>query len=167
MKPPACPKCGSQGLFRDDDRVNGLVAIACRFCGHRIYPGGGVAVIENEEEAMSKEKKPCRNCGRVLTIIGDGCCFVCYKAGKWLAGEEKERALAAVKARIQATGGHLRGRRKQRKAKQSAAAAPVGAVGILLEPEPGMCERIAEPVREIPIAVKLSIEIAVRLVPAA
>jgi len=50
-------------------------------------------------EDMGK-RAPCRNCDRELTIVADGCCFLCYRAGKGLDGEEKEAALAAEAARI-------------------------------------------------------------------
>lgn len=61
-------------------------------------------------------RKPCANCKRELTVVGDGCCFVCHNAGKGLEGEEKEAALAAVKAKIESGGlrrcGHYGGPRK-------------------------------------------------------
>ena len=33
----ACGKCGSRGLYRDDDRLVGDWSIACRTCGNRFY----------------------------------------------------------------------------------------------------------------------------------
>jgi len=36
-----CGKCGSAGLYRDDDFAVGDFAIVCRICGNRWYPGAG------------------------------------------------------------------------------------------------------------------------------
>ncbi len=54
-----CPKCGSTGLYRDDDRRNGIPIIACIICGLRIYKGtqqrlGGK---ENKEEGRAERQK--------------------------------------------------------------------------------------------------------------
>ena len=135
-----CGKCGSGGLYLDDDYMAGLVYVACKICGNR-WPGGAKPVdgtepidgTERKEQTGIEEgqdmsiKGPCRNCGRVLCIIADGCCFVCRQAGKGLAGEEKAAALAAVKAKIES--GTMRkggGRRGPRKAAQEVAPAPAG-----------------------------------------
>jgi len=55
---------------------------------------------EKEEDSMTVTR-PCNNCGRVLTIIGGGCCYVCYHAGKGLIGTAKDAARAAIKAKIE------------------------------------------------------------------
>ena len=47
-------------------------------------------------------KAPCRNCKRELTIVADGLCFLCRTATKGKQGAEKETALAAVRARVDA-----------------------------------------------------------------
>lgn len=65
--------------------------------------------MEKTEESMAKTG-PCANCKRILSIIGEGCCFVCYKAGKGLVGEAKDIARAAIKAKIEAGGLRRSGR---------------------------------------------------------
>jgi len=135
----ACGKCGSKGLYRDEDFAVGDFAIACPMCGNRYYgdlgsrsqgvapvkvyceikaapppAGPGHFVLERtanilkgqwrppahkKEESMSKIGT-CRNCDRALSIVADGCCYLCYRAGKGLEGEEKAAALATVKAKI-------------------------------------------------------------------
>lgn len=52
-----------------------------------------------KEETMSK-KGACRNCSRVLSIIGNQCCFTCYNAAKGLSGDDKAAALSAIKKKI-------------------------------------------------------------------
>lgn len=101
----------------DAGRVFSLIPVECRDCeaGSAVLdgtppgttatsltgPGGsGSRTTEKKEKLMSK-KGQCANCKRELHIIGNNCCFVCYKAGKGLAGEEKAAALAAVKEKIE------------------------------------------------------------------
>jgi hypothetical protein len=210
-----CGKCGAGGLFRDDDILAGLVYIACSICGNR-WPGGAKPMdgatkqdgdmmphrvpIENKEGSKMSITGACRNCGRLLTIIGNGCCWKCYQAGKGLEGEEKAAALASVKAKIESgvmkKGGGRRGHRKS--AAAVSVVAPAGGVkktkveerapeerksgaasaGILQDGKvkvegkakelPAVLRVPALPVpQDIPVTIRLLVEIAVRVVPSA
>ena len=56
----------------------------------------------------------CENCGRPdIGIVSGGKCKVCYGAQKGLTGEEKEKALAEARERIQ--GGKLRSRKTEKR----------------------------------------------------
>jgi hypothetical protein len=44
-----------------------------------------------------------------MTLPAEGRCYVCYKAGRGLKGEERAKALAAVKARIESGAINKRG----------------------------------------------------------
>jgi len=139
--------------------------------------------------------RACRNCGRVLTILRDGCCWTCWRAGKGLVGKEKEAALAAIKEKIERgliyCGGH---RRKQTSAPAAPAAkereaapekpalkAPVpasAAKGARVAVPGGTLPDVARSAyppgavtladlpaaREIPITVRLTIEVGIRIV---
>ncbi len=96
-----CPKCGSTGLYRDDDRLNGIPIIACIICGLRIYKGtqqrlGGK---ENKEEGRAerqkdieeqknqlqdilsqkeRQKRRCEKCGKAFMTYGRAkYCLIC------------------------------------------------------------------------------------------
>jgi Mor family transcriptional regulator len=112
------------------------------------------------QEQKIKENKPmtrkgiCKNCGREKFITGDGCCGVCYLAGKGLEGEEKAEALAKIKEKI--SSGKMRtGRRK------SADAAPGTPLpsGLIQVEGPGT---LAPQV--VPVTVRLTLEVSVRIV---
>lgn len=102
-------------------------------------PGGsGARTTEKKEDSMTtSRKKPCANCEREMSIVGEHCCFVCYHAGKGLEGEEKAAALAAVKENIK--GGRIyrgRGRSPFRPGLQSAPADPAITPRRRKEPKP-------------------------------
>lgn len=69
---------------------------SCHLCekGQEMRNGKG--------EEMQKEKKACRNCGRMKTVVADGLCWVCYAACRWLTkgSEEYNDALEAVKEKL-------------------------------------------------------------------
>lgn len=96
--------------------------------------------------------KACRNCGREKTITADGCCFVCYQAAKGLKGDEKEAALAAAKKRIESGG--LRKNGASGRAKK---APTLTTPGNLLD------TRMDFVAQEIPITIKLTIDVFLRL----
>jgi hypothetical protein len=84
-----------------------FIPYECRDCeAGRAALAGNPPKIK-EEEPMSVTRA-CANCGRVLSIVGEDCCFVCYHAGKGLEGDAKTAALAAIKAKIE-SGGLKRG----------------------------------------------------------
>jgi DNA-directed RNA polymerase subunit RPC12/RpoP len=51
--PYKCGKCGSRGLWRDDDRLNNSSYIVCRICGNR-YPGGNKPVFVEQIPASAE-----------------------------------------------------------------------------------------------------------------
>jgi hypothetical protein len=122
-----CGKCGSGGLYRDEDFEAGFVYIACTICGNR-WPGGVKPVDgqknqdirpEIKEDAMQNRTGPCANCKRVRTYQGGGHCFLCNRASKGLEGEERSAALAAIKEQIEKGG-------RPKKAMADPAIAPAG-----------------------------------------
>ncbi|HSW39223.1 MAG TPA: hypothetical protein VLL97_07000 [Acidobacteriota bacterium] len=136
-------------------------------------------------------KAPCRNCKRELTICADGLCFLCRTASKGKEGAEKETALAAVRARVDA--GDVQksgksGRRSRKPLPHSPAVTELLAEAAALRkqydlppvaPAPedddfdddapeGICiEGVAamssEPQTVIPVTLRLTVEIAVRV----
>ena len=133
----ACPTCGNR-YYNDIGRVSCGVApvkvystgkaapAAVVVTGHfaqgrmaNILTGPGAGLSKREkEEIMSKEKRPCANCGRVLPTVSGGHCWKCYTASKGLTGEERMAALASIKANID------NGEIKPRGEKKSLEAAP-------------------------------------------
>lgn len=136
--------------------------------------------------------RACRNCGRVLTILRDGCCWTCWRAGKGLVGKEKEAALAAIKEKIERgliyCGGHRRKQTPAAPAAKDRAAAPekpalkapvpasaakggraAGPGGKLPDVDPsayppGAVDLVELPAGPtIPVTIKLVIEIGVRI----
>jgi hypothetical protein len=123
----ACPICGNR-YYNDVGRVSvGVAPVKVRYtptpapppepnhftlertASIATGPGrSGARANEKEEEPMAV-RKPCANCGRDLTVVSRGLCFVCYTAGKGLVGEERDAALAAVKAKIGSGGLSRRG----------------------------------------------------------
>ena len=73
MTSPRCPKCNSRPAYTQEG------SYVCLMCGKR-WPVNGVKpiVISKVEEDMP-EKRDCRNCGRIMTIMADGLCGGCYK----------------------------------------------------------------------------------------
>lgn len=125
-------------------------------------------------------KKACKNCARVMSIVKEGCCFVCVKAAEGLDGEEKAAALAAIKERIDSGGlkkvGH--GRRKAGvSAPEKGAAADKERVSIgrerLPDIQPTHSSRVAVHLDEIPsladipVRIRLMLEISVHVMPVA
>jgi len=95
-----CAGRQSKGISvgRDNGRFVYSIPYECRDCeAGRAALAGAPPKIKEEAMAVTRA---CGNCGRVMTIVGDGCCFVCYHAGKGLEGEEKAAALAAIKEKI-------------------------------------------------------------------
>ena len=115
-------------------------------------------------------KGKCRNCERVLTIVSDHCCYVCYHAGKGLEGEKKDAALAAAKERIQSGGLVNKGR--PRKSTDTDVERIVKEVSADLRRKPlspKIIERVPDPLppgipADIPLTIRLTIEVGVRLV---
>lgn len=100
----SCPKCESSNTYQQDGQN------ACMMCGSR-WPIVGTsspilpaAPDQQEKTSVSKsKKKPCRNCGRVMTIPCHGLCGGCYGAvyGKYKKGTpEYDKALEDAKARL-------------------------------------------------------------------
>jgi hypothetical protein len=59
--------------------------------------------MEETDSAKNSRKKACRNCGRIMTIPGDGLCGGCYGAvkGKFTKGTpEYDTALAQAKIKL-------------------------------------------------------------------
>ncbi|MCX5822395.1 MAG: hypothetical protein NTY86_02515, partial [Deltaproteobacteria bacterium] len=124
-----CPICGNRYYGDVGGRARGLAPVktyytpesaplpfgASHFILERtanIMTGSGQIrprTTEKKEESMAVTKA-CANCGRVLSIFGGGCCYVCYHAAKGLEGTAKDDARAAIKAKIE-SGGLRRGGR--------------------------------------------------------
>ena len=138
-----------------------------------------------EEKKMSKVGT-CRNCGRVMTISGDGLDGRCYQAAKGLVGEEREKALAEVKGRVERgevkTYQYKGGSRKRNAAGTPAAPLetkpiPKEKIAVVKQnveklkekyrlPEErieGVLLETSDPQTVIPVTLRLTIEIAVRV----
>ena len=164
---PHCGKCDSTMVYRDDDPVTRAKNIACLKCGNR-WPGGVEFYMDEKREGNMKGK--CRNCERVLTIVSDHCCYVCYHAGKGLEGEQKDAALEAAKKRIQSGGLMKVGRRRKSTdtdVERIVKEAPADLRRKALPPE--IIERVPDPLppgipADIPLTIRLTIEVGIRLV---
>lgn len=99
-KPPfKCGKCGSRGLYRDDDRLNNASFIVCPICGNR-WPGGPapVKVEMKQEEVMANKKGTCPNCKRENVSLVPGLkaplCWACQKYAAGTTGDVRIEKLA-------------------------------------------------------------------------
>jgi hypothetical protein len=106
--------------------------------------------------------------------VGNGCCFVCYHAGKGLVGPAKDAARAAVKAKIDSGKLKRSGDSGPRKAAPADTAADRRLRGLA---EKAMHEEIRggkgkTPAQvmagmlpaDIPVTIRLMVEISVRIV---
>lgn len=112
--------------------------------------------------------RECRNCGREKTVVGDGCCFVCYNAGKGLEGDKKVAALAAAKERIEGGGLRCGGSRQSKKAAKKPITAEEKSSKEMMtslrdgEPSPRPIEHPPNN-HVIPLTICLEFEIGIRL----
>jgi hypothetical protein len=91
-----CLKCGGTGLYRDDDRQNGIPVIVCVTCGFRIYKGIRRRMGEEEDEGRRQDiearknklqgveaekegrKRKCEKCGKAFVAYTRAkCCLSC------------------------------------------------------------------------------------------
>ena len=110
---PVATCAGRQTKGIIDKLVNSKhrIPYECRDCeAGRAALAGTPPKIKEEFMAVTR---PCANCGRELTIVGNGCCFVCYTAGKGLIGPQRDAALAAVKEKIKSGGLRKGGNRRK------------------------------------------------------
>ena len=119
----------------------------------------------------------CKNCGRERSIVAQGFCFVCRDVSRNLEGEERAAALAAVKARIE-NGEIGVGKRRppalRRPGKKPAARAKTPAIASAKETAPALSapkpshaaqgDILRQDVPEIPVTIRINIEIGVRLI---
>jgi len=157
-----CSTCGraAQGLT-GNARDKALAIIKARIEFGDVKSGGyrrveKSKITDNGEGELKMEKKPCSNCRRTLTLVGN-LCSVCRKAAKGKDGEARTTALAEIKTRID--NGDIRARGGKMPHVEEGA----GNHGKLpLEfPETLL---ISEPEgHEIPIKLKLTIEIGIRI----
>jgi len=117
------------------------------------------------------QKKACANCKRVMSIVKEGRCFICAKAAEGKRDEALVAALVDVRERIQ-SGNIRRGGSRPRtedrpsapessKERFPAAAVPAPVpAGILLQGKP---DETSEPQTVIPVTLRLTVEIAVRV----
>lgn len=108
MKKTQCIKCGSGNTYQQDGEN------ACMMCGSRwpivLEPTQATVKetaaeqMEETDSAKNSRKKACRNCGRIMTIPGDGLCGGCYGAvhNKFTKGTPEYDA-ALEKAKIKLT----------------------------------------------------------------
>ena len=127
-------------------------------------------------------KKSCVNCTRTKTIVAQGLCYVCYTAAKDKAGDDREAALVAIKKKLENGDVHewhkTPGSLVKRKAPASTPPARNTKEGEKAVLGPGSRQIRADlaPVRntivapiatspcDIPITVRLTIEVGIRLV---
>lgn len=99
-----CPKCGSRNTYQQDGENHCMMCGSIWSVGSTCPAKAPAAPSQKEEIPVSEsKKKPCRNCGRVMTIPCDGLCGGCYGAvyGKHEKGTpEYDKALADAKARF-------------------------------------------------------------------
>ncbi len=98
-------------------------------------------------------KGPCRNCGRVKTILSDKLCSVCYGVAGGLSGEAKEKALIEINQRIQNGEIKTRGRKGHDKEKPLKKVETKPRDLLLDDPIP----------REIPVTIRLTIDVNFRV----
>lgn len=114
-----------KGIFIGNRREGGYqhIPYECRNCeaGRAALAGNPPKIKQEEVMAVTK---PCANCGRVLTIVGCGWCFICNKAAKGLVGVRRDEALAAVKAKIDRGEVKQGGGRKKKAAAETHATPP-------------------------------------------
>lgn len=112
---------------------------------------------------MDKGTGICKNCGRERFLIA-GLCGTCLKAARGLKGEDREKALADVKERI-ASGDVCKGR-VRKTVKTDAPAQPIpDPAPSRLDPIPAPAQLpVGMPGSEIPVTIRLQLEIAVRVV---
>jgi len=158
----AKPAVVVSGHFKQERTANILTGQARLAAEKRIKKG--------EIEMASKKPQPCENCGRIKSIVGGGFCWSCYRAAKGRDGDNRTAALAEIKARIN------RGEIKQgvHGKKKTSSAAPKARVGESSSPLPPARTITADDVdyrtatltepRSIPVIVKLTIEVGIRLV---
>jgi len=183
-----CGKCGRSPVYREDDRLVGDFCLACPICGNRYYnsvgrKGVGVApvrkdmastaITEIEDHELKRKDDDmtgngiCKNCGRERFLLG-GLCSMCSQAGRGLKGDAKEKALADVKEKIK-SGQIQKSGRKKKPIDFGLAGGDVNKFPILPDDLPG------DPVidvgkqdvivpQDIPVRIRLMVEIAVRLV---
>jgi len=151
-----CGTCGraAHGL-KGEDREEALDMIKARIefddirWGGHIRAGKTKLIDHEKEEPKMPTKKPCSNCGRELGLVGN-LCSTCRKAAKGkLAGEQRDQALAVIKIRI------ANGEIRARGGKKAEVEHPAASLGTLL-----VSERAG---REIPITLRLTIEIGIRI----
>jgi hypothetical protein len=158
-------------VYLDQDVVTHNRSIACLKCGNR-WPGGVAFYMDGkrEDEEMAARRE-CNNCRRVMQIVRDGLCGTCNHAAGDLEGEERQRALAAVKERIARGDVKTRGS-KPCKAGAGDAPPPAKPTPVKLSvsaksvPQIGPMEPASEIFqvlpREIPVIVRLELEIGIR-----
>jgi hypothetical protein len=129
--------------------------------------------LKKEGEGMNMGvRKPCENCKRVLSVVEKGRCSVCAKAGRGKSGDELIAALATIKGKIERgeiKRNNLSGRTpgRPRKSSASPSALPnigteiVGKIGERLER--GVLLEATEQQTIIPVTLRLTVEIAVRV----
>ena len=77
-----CPKCGGTSLCRDDDKQNGISAIACVTCGFRIYKGIRRRIGEEEDEEKRQDIETRKNPLQGAGAQKEGRKRKCEKCGK-------------------------------------------------------------------------------------
>jgi hypothetical protein len=98
-------------------------------------------------------KRKCKNCGRELSIAREGMCSVCAKAAKGLTGEALDKALAAIKQKINA--GEVRHNVFGR-LHHPAPVPPAPAPSVMVRTPAGDAT-------DIPVTIRLMVEICVRV----
>lgn len=161
-----CGQCGSAGLYRDEDRLNGMAWIACMICGNR-WPGGLEPVkaaksgkkraitAEKEHIAMGNKRGVCSNCGRALLLVGN-LCHTCYSRARGLNGESRDEALQSVRDQLAAG-------LKRRDQKSIPASPQEEKYPVTEERIEGQLLQTADPQTVIPVTLRLTVEIAVRV----
>lgn len=181
MKRPLCPRCGSNGLYRDDDPVTGVMTVACQICGHRIFPGAdpelSKAIVKAREERNKEEEEPmqkrgCTNCKRDKATIR-GLCMTCIRGAIGTEGPARVAALAEVKRKIET--GEIQSRVYNKKAAAHPpgpathpASAPVISIPIPWSvggplPPVGETQELREAPAVVPVTLRLAIEITVKV----
>jgi hypothetical protein len=161
-----CAGRQTKGIVVDRQVLSPVYSIPdeCRDCEAGCATLAGTPPKTKEESMKQPRKRPCANCGRVMCVVGDNCCCVCYHAGKGKEGEIKAAALAAVKEKIES------GRLKRSGGSGRRKAAPAGTAKntgdpIYLDPDHrGHLRQI--PVgtpADIPVTIRLMVEISVRV----